>query len=97
MDDSVPQQLCHPVQLLHMLRHDLGYDDDGNAKQQPPNAPQPTPEQQRYEHGRCIHVGDFSGHPGGHQDADEGRDRDAISVRWLNLAEREGFEPSKGF
>jgi hypothetical protein len=48
---SVPQQFRHGVQLLHVLRHNLTYDNDGNAKQQPPDAPQPTPEQQRYEHG----------------------------------------------
>ena len=33
LDDSIPQQFCHRVQLLHMLRHDLRHDDDGNAKQ----------------------------------------------------------------
>lgn len=52
IDPSIPQQFRHRVQLLHMLRHDLDDDDDGNAQQHSPDAPQPTPEQQRYEHSR---------------------------------------------
>jgi hypothetical protein len=51
-DESIPQQFGYRVQLLHMLRHDFDDDDDGNAEQHSPDAPQPTPEQQRYEHGR---------------------------------------------
>lgn len=39
LDDSIPQQFCHRVQLLHMLRHDLNDDDDGNAEQHSPNTP----------------------------------------------------------
>jgi hypothetical protein len=36
------------VQLLHTLRHELNDDDDGNAEQHSPDAPQQTPKQQRY-------------------------------------------------
>ena len=63
------------MQLLHVLRHDLDDDDDGNAEQHSPDAPQPPPEQQRNEYGRRIHVGDPSGHPGGHERSDDGSDR----------------------
>jgi hypothetical protein len=48
----VSQQFGDRVQLLHVLRNDFHNDDDRNAKQHAPDAPQPTPEQQRDEHRR---------------------------------------------
>jgi hypothetical protein len=62
-DESLPQQFGHRMQLLHMLRHDLNDDNDGNAEQHSPDAPQPTLEQQENEHRGRIHVGkDFLHH-----------------------------------
>lgn len=45
-DDSISEQLRQRVKLFHMLRHDLDDDDDRNAEQHAPDAPQPAPEQQ---------------------------------------------------
>ena len=41
---SIAEQFGHRVQLLHVLRHDLDDDDDRNAEQHAPDAPEPSPE-----------------------------------------------------
>ena len=40
------QQLRHGLQRFNMLGYDLDDDNDRNAEQHPPDAPEPTPEQQ---------------------------------------------------
>src|SRR5579862_4998803 len=53
---SIAEQFGQWVQLLYMLRHDFDDDNDRNAQQHAPDAPQPAPKQQKDEYRRRIHV-----------------------------------------
>src|SRR4051794_836922 len=47
---SLSQQFGNRLQRFHMLGHHFHDDYDRNAEQHAPDAPEPSPEQQRHEH-----------------------------------------------
>lgn len=57
-EGSIAKHFGHRMQLLHMLRHDLDDNDDGNIEQHSPYTPEPSPEQQRNKDRCRIRMGD---------------------------------------